>query len=69
MANGKGDKRRPRQVTFDEYAQRWDTVFSGIPTYATCGTCGGVGVDTMTKPAAACLDCAGAGKVEANLER
>jgi len=27
MSNGKGDKKRPRQVTYEKYAKNWDKIF------------------------------------------
>lgn len=27
-ANGKGDKRRPRSITFEQYSKNFDTIFS-----------------------------------------
>ena len=29
--NGKGDKRRPMQISHEELAARWDAVFNGKP--------------------------------------
>ena len=29
--NGKGDKRRPMQISHEELAARWDAIFNGKP--------------------------------------
>lgn len=29
--NGKGDKRRPMQISNEEMNKRWDAIFNGIP--------------------------------------
>jgi len=36
----KGSKPRPRQVSFDEYAENWDKVFSVLPADCYSENCG-----------------------------